>query len=224
MRPTGIPAKATRASRLAEDVRQAILDGKMPPGAKINLDRLRDAYGVSLSPLREAVARLTHTGLVELEDQRGYRIADVSPDNLAEVTRLRAELESLAVGIATNNAGLDWEAAVMAAQHRLARTDPAQNPAAWDAAHTNLHTTLAAGAGMPILSEFCLVLMGLAERYRRICGAIATPDDLAEHAEIAGAAAVRRDAGTASRLLRDHIERGGERLLHQFRTMTGAMP
>lgn len=209
------PAKATRSSQLAEDIRQTILSGRMQPGTKINLDRMRAAYGVSLSPLREAVARLTHTGLVEFEDQRGYRIAGISPENLAEVTRLRVELESLALALAIERAGLEWEAEVMAALHRLTRADRTQ-PDAWDAACTAFHQTLVDGADMPILSGTCGVLLGLNERYRRILAA--QPSD--DHAAIAEAAAVRRDANLARALLRDHIERGGAclaRRLEEYR-------
>jgi len=56
----------------------AILRGDLKPGAKINLDRLRQDFAVSISPLREAVSRLVPDGLVEFEDQRGYRVAPVS--------------------------------------------------------------------------------------------------------------------------------------------------
>src|SRR3712207_9157065 len=89
--------KKTIASRVSHEIRQAILRGDMKPGSKINLDRLRTAYDISLSPLREALSRLVADGLVELEDLRGYRVAPVSTSNLAEVTRLRVEFESLAL-------------------------------------------------------------------------------------------------------------------------------
>lgn len=215
-RPTkGGPAKATRASRLAEEIRQAILSGDMSPGSRVNLDRLREKHGVSLSPVREAVARLAHAGLVEFEDQRGYRVAAVSADNLAEVTRLRAELESLAAGLAAERAGLDWEGAVMAALHRLNRADPT-DATGWDAAHTAFHHTLVDGAGLPILSDFCTILLGLHERYRRIGGGTPPLSGTAGHDAIVEAAALRRDAQAARQLVRAQIEDWGERLARRF--------
>lgn len=215
----GGPAKATRASRLAEEIRQAILSGEMEPGSRVNLDRLRERFGVSLSPVREAVARLVHAGLVEFEDQRGYRVAQVSADNLAEVTRLRAELESLAAGLAAERAGLDWEGEVMAALHRLNRADPA-DAFGWDAAHATFHHTLVGGAGMPILSDFCAILLGLHERYRRIGGNTPPPTGAAGHDAIVEAAALRRDAQAARQLVRAQIEDWGERLARRFEDHT----
>ncbi len=215
-RPTkGGPAKATRASRLAEEIRQAILGGDMAPGSRVNLDRLRERFGVSLSPVREAMARLAHAGLVEFEDQRGYRVAAVSAVNLAEVTRLRAELESLAAGLAAERAGLDWEGAVMAALHRLNRADPA-DAAGWQAAHAAFHQTLVGGAAMPILSDFCAILLGLHERYCRIGGRNPPLHGATGHEAIAEAAALRRDAQAARHLVRAHVEEGGEFLARRF--------
>ncbi len=221
MRPTGIPAKATRASRLAEDVRQAILDGKMPPGAKIILigcatptgfaepfERGRGAADPHRSCRTGGSARLSYCRRVTRQ--------------LAEVTRLRAKLESLAVGIATNNAerlgsGSHGRAASPGA-HRSAG-----DPRRWDAAHANLHTTLAARAR----DAYCRILpgpYGPGRRYEGCAAPARRRRPCRTHRDCRGGSGARI-AGTAScRPLRDHIEQGGERLLHQFRTMTGAMP
>lgn len=210
------PVKATRASRVAEDLRRSILRGELAPGEKVNLDRLRAQFGVSLSPLREAISRLATVGLIQSEDRRGFRIAPVSAANLAEVTRLRADLESLALGYAVERAGIDWESAVLGALHRLNRVarDPATTGDAWEAAHSAFHLALIEGCGMPVLIGFCRTLHDLNLRYRRRLGTSPVEDrDLAaEHAAIAEAAAVRRDAEAARALLRDHAERTGRDL------------
>ncbi|WP_347312140.1 GntR family transcriptional regulator [Defluviimonas sp. SAOS-178_SWC] len=211
--PIERPVKATRASRVAEDLRQSILRGDLAPGEKVNLDRLRTHFGISLSPLREAVSRLVTVGLVESEDQRGFRIAPVSVDDLAEVTRLRADFESLALGYAVELAEIDWESAVLGALHRLNRAsrDPSATDSAREAAHSAFHLALIEGCGMPILVGFCRNLHDLNLRYRRLFGAglDENRDMSAEHVAIAEAAAVRRDADAACVLLRRHVERTG---------------
>lgn len=215
-------SKPTRASRVAEALRQSILRGDLKPGDKVNLDRLRQIHGVSLSPMREAVSRLVSLGLVEFEDQRGYRIAPVSLGNLAEVTRLRADLESLAIGYAVERAGIDWESEVLGALHRLGRTahepDDPVSLERWEAAHLAFHMALLRGCGMPMLVDFCLVLNTLNDRYRRLFAHRPAGDrDMAvEHAEIADAAAVRRDRREAETLLRAHVERTGRELTERF--------
>lgn len=220
------PAKATRASRVAEDLRRSILRGVPAPGEKVNLDRMRDHFGVSLSPLREAISRLVPAGLVEFEDQRGYRIAPVSEANLAEVIGLRAELESFALSHAVKRAEIDWESAVMGALHRLNRIDAAQAAEAWDTSHAAFHMTLIGGCGLPTLVEFCRVLRDQNERYMRLYGPLpgAGRDMANEHAAIAGAAALNRDAEAARRLLRQHIERTGQELTERFRARMQTVP
>ena len=163
--------KNTMASQLADRLREAIVSGSLSPGSKINLDRARAIFDVSLSPLREALARLIADGLVEFEDNRGYWVAPVSLANLAEITQLRAEMESMALRHAMVTGDLNWESDVMRSLHRLNRTirDPAV-PASfeqWEAAHRDFHLTLISGCGMPLLLNFCRMLMNLNDRYRR---------------------------------------------------------
>lgn len=210
--------KTSRASLVADALKQAIMRGDPAPGTKVNLDHLRDRFGVSLSPMREAISRLVSTGLVEFEDQRGYRIAPVSADDLAQVTRLRADLESLALRYAVQQGGLDWESRLMGALHRLDRTPRNDKDAgmmdAWETAHWDFHHALISACNMPMLLDFCQTLHNLNDRYRRIFlrnhdGDPAVRDD---HRRITEAA-VDRKADLAASLLREHIERTGGRLL-----------
>ncbi|MDP1732398.1 MAG: GntR family transcriptional regulator [Devosia sp.] len=73
--------KPTLAGRVSLELRRAILNGQLQPGEKINLDRMREDFDVSVSPIREAVSRLVGR-LVEFEDQRGFRVAPISLENL----------------------------------------------------------------------------------------------------------------------------------------------
>ena len=79
----------TLATLLSYRLREDILNGNFQPGAKLNLGELKGAFGVSLSPLREALSRLCTDGLVELEDNKGYRTSGISEESLTEITRLR---------------------------------------------------------------------------------------------------------------------------------------
>lgn len=209
--------KATKASQLLDQLRQSILSGALAPGSKINLDQLRRRFDVSLSPLREALARLIALGLVELHDNRGYRVAGVSQENLAEITRLRVEFEGLALAAAITAGSLEWESAVMRALHRLNRThrDPADPETLedWERRHGEFHTALLSGCGMPLLLNFCNVLHNLNDRYRRVflMQRGGDRDIAAEHSAIAEGA-VARDAAFACAKLREHIQRTGDAL------------
>lgn len=209
--------KNTIASQLVGRLREAILSGDMEPGSKINLERIRETFDVSLSPLREALARLITDGLVEFEDNRGYRVSPVSLDNLAEITQLRSEFETLALRNAMTVGDLNWEANVMRALHRLNRTvrDSARPESfeEWEAAHSDYHSALISGCKMPMLINYCRQLNNLNDRYRRIFLQTRPGDRNVghEHSEIA-TATVSRDIEFATTRLREHILRTGTNL------------
>lgn len=85
------------AGGLATRLRNDIVSGVLSPGTKISIDELRANYGVSLSPTREALARLTAEGFVILEDKKGFSVAPVSRENCLEVALLQKALEAQAL-------------------------------------------------------------------------------------------------------------------------------
>ena len=69
---------ATRTSELVARLREDLLAGELKPGAPLRLAMVRERYGAGLTPLREALFQLVAEGLVTTEDQRGFRVAEVS--------------------------------------------------------------------------------------------------------------------------------------------------
>jgi DNA-binding GntR family transcriptional regulator len=209
--------KNTIASQLVARLREAIVSGQLPAGGKINLDKARQQFQVSLSPLREALARLISDGLVVFEDNRGYRVAPMSLANLEEITSLREEMETYALREATKVGDSQWEGEVIRTLHRLNRAErDAAKPEtleAWEAIHREFHLTLISGCGKPLLMNFCSVLLNLNDRYRRTFLRATSGDrNVAyEHSEIAQAA-VSRDPDFACERLREHIHRTGTNL------------
>jgi DNA-binding GntR family transcriptional regulator len=210
-------SKNTIASQLVDRLREAIVSGQVEAGSKINLERARESFSVSLSPLREALARLISDGLVEFEDNRGYRVAPISLSNLEQITWLREEFETLALRRAIAVGNVDWEGDVMRSLHRLNRTirDAAvpETLERWEAYHRDFHLTLIAGCKVPQLLTFCRVLLNLNDRYRRSFLRATSGDRnvSVEHSEIAEGA-VARDAEFACSRLREHIHRTGTNL------------
>ncbi|WP_279478669.1 GntR family transcriptional regulator [Aureimonas sp. SK2] len=213
--------KNTIASQLVHRLREAIVSGQLEAGAKINLDRARQNFNVSLSPLREALARLIADGLVEFEDNRGYRVTPLSLANLEEITSLRVEMESFALREAMRVGDVEWEGNVMRALHRLNRAerDPARPETleTWEAAHRDFHLTLISGCRHPLLLNFCGILLNLNDRYRRTFLTRTSGDRnvAAEHSEI-GQGAVARDVDYACAKLADHIRRTGANLVRHL--------
>ena len=87
----------TRAADLQARLADAIVNGVYLPGAKLDEQELADAFGVSRTPVREALKHLAVTGLVALRPHRG---ATVTPANLGHLFETMAELEALCAGFA----------------------------------------------------------------------------------------------------------------------------
>ena len=77
-------------------LREEILDGTLPAGARLGEVELADRLGVSRGTVREALRRLQQSGLIEGEDRLGVRVAEISSVQLRELFDVRAALEGLA--------------------------------------------------------------------------------------------------------------------------------
>jgi DNA-binding GntR family transcriptional regulator len=206
---------ASLTASVAIQVRAAILQGTYAPGTKLRLDDLRREYGVSLSPLREALTRLAAEGLVQITDQRGYRVAPVSPANLREVTKLRTQLEVMALTESLGRGDDRWEDSLVAAWHRLSRLErDGTRGEGWEKAHRAFHLTLFSACDMPLLLRFCGTLHDLSDRYRRLFLVSHAPDANVpgEHQAIFEAA-MARDAQRAAEILTRHLERTGRNVM-----------
>jgi DNA-binding GntR family transcriptional regulator len=83
----------TAGEKAYRRIRTDIIFGRLAPGQKLKLDGLKEAYGVSVSTLREMLNRLTAEGLIVAENARGFEVASVSAQNMKEVANLRQLLE-----------------------------------------------------------------------------------------------------------------------------------
>lgn len=85
------------SSRIADEIRQAVLAGEMRPGMRIRQELLAAKFGASRIPVREALKQLENEGLVVLEPNRGAWIADVNSEESIEVYKIREVVEPLAI-------------------------------------------------------------------------------------------------------------------------------
>jgi DNA-binding GntR family transcriptional regulator len=83
---------------------------------------LTERFEVSQSVVREALTRLTEQGLLVATPQRGFRVRDLSVEDIAELTETRVQVESLALRLAVERGDLQRETGILAAHYRLERT------------------------------------------------------------------------------------------------------
>jgi DNA-binding GntR family transcriptional regulator len=111
-------AEGTKADELALQLEQAIVRGEFSPGQVLRQVELSERYGVSRTPVREALRRLAALGLVSFEPNRGVRVRTLSREELREAFLVRAELESLATELAVPRFGAAERDALAAAHER----------------------------------------------------------------------------------------------------------
>ena len=104
------------ADEIAFRIQAAILDGQYPPGTHLQQDELCARFGVSRTPVREALRKLQATNLVDLVPNRGATVRIPTRKELAEVYALRAELEGYACQLAAPNVDPDFLAELDRAQ------------------------------------------------------------------------------------------------------------
>jgi GntR family transcriptional regulator, carbon starvation induced regulator len=204
------------ADRAYSLLRRDILDGVFDPGQPLRLEALKVRYGLSFSPIREALTRLSSDHLVVLSSLRGFRVAPVSLDEMWDLisTRVLIEREALRRSIAKGDDF--WEAAIVAALHALRRSSErvSSDPAAHEELehrHADFHSALIAGCGSPSLMKIAAKLYVQSERYRRptlFRDNSSVRDVMGEHEVIMSATIGRRPA-EALKALTDHYEKTG---------------
>lgn len=216
----GIPhaPAATLASAICARMRAEILSGERRPHARIRLEDLKAEFSVSWSPLREALSRLVAEGLVRADENRGYWVAPVSRAEMADITRMRMAMESMAVQLAIEHGDDAWEAGLLAAYHRLSKFEARRQKKAdaeqWEHWHREFHDAVARGCGSPILLQFCAQLQDQFARYRKLFLAVNPFDKRVpgEHKALLEAA-IARNADKACAIIEEHIGRTGRNIL-----------
>ena len=209
------PRSATRASDLVARVREDLLAGAFAPGEPLRLAVVRTRYDAGLTPLREALFQLAAEGLVTVEDQRGFRAAAISAEDLSDLTEQRVLLEGQALRLSIKIGDLAWESRVVAAHHRLAHTtmlepDGATLTADWTEAHRVFHRTLVEACGSTWLLRFRDVLSDQSERYRRWSVREKLNRDVAGEHRVLAEATLTRNADLAVHHLANHYRRTAE--------------
>jgi len=167
-------AADTLSERAAALIQRDILTGRFAPGSRLGIMDLAHDYGMGATPVREGLSRLVARQLVIALGQRGFRVAPVSEADLRDITCMRVVVEQEALALSMKLGKDDWEAAIVAALHRMQRyvertgskfTEGAEE---FDTLHKAFHTSLLAACGSPRLLAAHSDLYDQAYRYRRV--------------------------------------------------------
>jgi DNA-binding GntR family transcriptional regulator len=188
-----------------DQIRALILNGEMEPGTRLGQVELAERLGISRTPVREALRRLTGEGLVDARPNHGFRVADLGLEAVMRRLELRLLLEP---GIARLAADRATPADIAALREAIELEAAAPDAATAHDASRRFHMDLARAAHnqdlVTTIDQQWIVEVG-----RRLLAARAeAPDwlesDVREHREIADAIE-RRDPDLAERLTREHV-------------------
>lgn len=203
-----------------EVIRSDILTGRHPPDKKLKIQELAAELEVSPGAVREALSRLVPEGLVVSRDQRGFLVAPLSPDDLIDLTDLRCEVEALALRRSVERGDVNWEAAILAAEHKL-RSKPivasGEDPEwKWKQNHAEFHTALVSACGNRRLIALHAQLYEQSERYRGLLFHLETDRNVDEEHKDIVRYALARDAKSLVLATVDHLRRTTELIIAGF--------
>jgi len=204
----------TKTDLVYEALRRSILGGRYAPGDRIVFDQVAAELGVSKVPVREAVVRLIGEGLLKSTPHVGAAVPVLSPDEILEISVIRAVLEGAAIRHAVDSL---TRTTLRLLRTQLVRMDKAsaEDDPNYPELNWKFHTTAFRSCRYPALRHLAI---SMAEKSHRLRTVRFVPDYLpesqAEHWALLEALN-RRDGVAAERITREHIERAG-RLLWQF--------
>lgn len=156
-----VPGRMNTEMDIYQDLKTRLISNGFEHGAKVRAEYLRTEYGCSASTVREVLFRLAAVGLVDFQEQKGFRVPQRSPQKLIELTHLRILLESEGTALSIRNGGVDWEARLTAAHHKLshiekrihAQNDPGGLVEIWFASEKEFHQTLISACSSETLKQ-----------------------------------------------------------------------
>lgn len=202
----------TRAEALREAIEDKIVTGAFPPGMHLDEAQLSRRFGVSRTPLREALIQLASMGIVLVRPRRGAEVADVTPQRLLEMFELMAELEAMCARLAARRMSDADETALLEAHRACEAACLAADPDDYYHKNEGFHRAIYDAAHNGFLTEQALALQRRLRPYRRLQLRVRNrmAASFNEHVQVVEAL-LRGDADAAAGRLRQHILVQGER-------------
>lgn len=207
-------SRATLTGQLEDALRLDILEGVLQPGQRLLSLDLTERYGVSATPLREALQRLAADNLVEYDPRLGTKVAPISKVDLRDIYDIRILLETIALKESMARRDANWIAHVSDAWAQLQalplpRRDAVSRDSAlaWSTAHRRFHEALFESCGSAWLLRFVSILYDHSERYRMLSAWSPTRERTSKEHEAIYRFAVQGSLEEAPEALRDHLER-----------------
>lgn len=203
----------TAGELLYQRLRDDILFAVLRPNDRLTLGPVSERYGASVPTIREVLNRLTSEALVVAEGQKGFRVAPVSAKGLRELAHARLLLEADALRQSIASGGIEWEAAIISAHHKLWSLESKMlagnevEVALWKQYDREFHFTIISACDSDLILQMHKDVFDKFFRYLALALGFRGKVAVEEHENIKKHA-LMRDADAAVSVLTAHIENG----------------
>jgi DNA-binding GntR family transcriptional regulator len=206
MSDTAIIPRRSLHGELAAQLRDMLMRGELKPGDKISEQMLCSRFGVSRTPLREALKVLANEGVLILAPNRGATVARISPDEVDELFPIMGAMEALAGEIACARATEADIAAVQAMHDEMVEHYRSGAAAPYLRLNRQIHEAFFEIAGNQALSQFYQTLLVRIHAVRFIAQKSSKRwREAVEDHELMMAALRVRDGARLANVLRQHL-------------------
>lgn len=201
----------TRSEELREKIEEAIATGTFAPGTKLDESQLAERFGVSRTPIREALIQLASTGILELRPRRGAIVPDVGVSQLLEMFEVMAEMEAMCGRLAARRMSEPEHDELMRAHQACEDARKREDPDGYYDQNFIFHHVIYAGSHNAFLAERASALHKRLRPYRRLQlrlrGRMASSS--LEHGQVVSTI-LAGNAAMAAECLRNHVLIQGE--------------
>jgi GntR family carbon starvation induced transcriptional regulator len=151
-----------------EHIKNGIIEGKFKPNEKLKVITLRTMLGIGTAPIREALSQLVTTGLVTFTDNKGFRVATVSEQDVRDIYAIFTLIETIILTRSFEEGDKKWAADVLATFTTLEEIENRKLRAPlseWSKANYAFHRALLAGCTSQSLLDIQAMLYLKFERY-----------------------------------------------------------
>lgn len=205
-----MPSK--RSDLLTEAIEERIATGAYAPGCRLDEVELAEEFGVSRTPVREALIQLASMGLIELRPRRGAIVREIGPHRLCEMFEVMAELESMCARLAARRITPAEIEALEKAHRACEAARDANEPDTYFRLNEGFHRAIYAASHNTFLVEQAIALHRQLRPYRRLQLRVRNRVKVSysEHQGIVDAI-LAGEADLAAERIRSHIVVQGER-------------
>lgn len=204
---------ARASDKLVDQIKQDIFTGVLRPGDQLEEAELAERFGVSRTPIREAIRSMVDCGLLETRPRKGAIVRSLSAKELHDLFEVAAELEGMACRLACENLTRNHMASIQKALDECGFAAEAQDIRGYVDANLAFHAAIHAASGNIWLIDQLEQIEARINVYRlmpyEVVGRLEM--SMQEHTDI-NDAIVKREGKVANELMRSHMMLQGKRL------------